>query len=451
MESVMIRSIDRPYAVLTSIPTVGTALAYTHDPVRLMRHIYQQRGPVARVTLPGGQWSFALGPDAVEQALTNPGKALVSGWPLLVGPFFERGLMLLDATEHHQHRRILQHAFTPKRLAGYAMALGTAVATELEDWPRGPEVKAYPALKSLTLNLATRIFMGGTRLADQSEFDRVNAAFVACVQAGGAMVRANLPGTLWRRGYAGRAVLEEFLLRHLPAARASNGDDLFSVLCRISDDGERFTDRDVVNHMIFFLMAAHDTSTSTVSTAVRFLGQHPQWQERCREESLALGVDPTRAGLASLESLDLVIRECLRLSPPVPVVIRKAATDTEILGRPIPQGSHVAVGIALSHFMPEFWSDPERFDPDRFSPARREDKSHRFAWDPFGGGAHKCLGMLFADIEVKVILHQLLRAFRWQVDQGYRPKMNNISLPFPKDGLPVRFQRISPVDARLAS
>src|SRR4029453_13950037 len=131
----------------------------------------------------------------------------------------------------------------------------------------------------LTLNLATQIFMGGHRIADPAQLDRVNRAFIDCVQAAGALLRVAVAGNKWYRATRGGAELERFLVDQLPAARDAGGDDLFSVLTRVEDeDGTRFGDRDVVNHMIFLMMAAHETSTSTVTTAMYYLGRHPEWQ-----------------------------------------------------------------------------------------------------------------------------------------------------------------------------
>ena len=266
----------------------------------------------------------------------------------------------------------------------------------------------------------------------------MNQAFVDCVQAGLGFVRAPLPRTKWRQGVRGRRVLEEFFRRHIPARRASAGTDLFSALCHIeTDDGQRLSDDDVVNHMIFLLMAAHDTSTITVTTMMQQLGQHPEWQARCRAESEALPLHPTLDEIDTLTSLDLVMKECLRLVPPVPGMARQTVKDTEVLGHKIPAGRRVTIGLHLSHHLPELWPDPERFDPERFSDGRREDKVHRYAWQPFGGGVHKCIGLYFGTVEVKMIVHQLLRRFEWTVDPDYVAPMNYHSLPFPKDGLPV--------------
>lgn len=411
-----------------------------------MRYHYDTNGPVSDYTFVGGRWTMLLGPDACETALRNADKAFANagGWGYLIGPFFDRGLMLLDFEEHHHHRRILQEAFTRDRISDYTSTLGPAVESGLDAWSPHPDFQAYPALKDLTLDLATQIFMGRVDVADADEMARVNQAFIDCVQAGLGFIRAPLPGTRWRRGVRGRRELEEFFRRHLPAHRAGDGTDLFSALCQIeTDDGQRLSDDDVVNHMIFLLMAAHDTSTITVTTMMQKLGQHPEWQERCRAESLALPSHPRLDELDGLTSVDLVMKECLRLVPPVPGLARQTVKDTEVLGRRIPAGRLVSIGLHLSHHMDELWTDPERFDPERFAQQRREDKVHRYAWQPFGGGVHKCIGLYFGGVEVKMIVHQLLRRFEWTVDPDYVAPMNYHSLPFPMDGLPIDLHPLS--------
>ena len=426
------------------LPWIGQTLDYVRNPLTMMRTQYDGWGPVSETAFLGKRWTMLLGPDACEAAFRNADKAFASGegWGYLVGPFFDRGLMLLDFDEHHRHRRIMQSAFTRDRLEGYTAALQPAVSAGLAQWHAGPGFLAYPALKELTLDLATEVFMGGAEFTTPDELSRVNQAFIDCVQAATSIVRANVPGTRWGRALRGRRLLEEFFGRHLEDRRSKPGDDLFSVLCHLeTDDGERFSDADVVNHMIFLLMAAHDTSTITVSTMMQQLGQHPEWQQRCRDEALALPESPTMTDLDGLVAIDLVMKECLRLVPPVPMVARKTVKDTEIMGHHIPAGRLVAVMMHLSHHMPELWDDPERFDPERFADDRRDDKVHRHAWDPFGGGVHKCLGLFFAGAEVKTILVHLLRQYEWSVEPGYVAPMSYASLPFPKDGQPVHLTR----------
>ena len=426
------------------LPFVGCTLDYVRDPLALMREQYAAAGPVSEMDFFGETWTVLLGPDACGVALRNADKAFANGegWGYLIGPFFDRGLMLLDFEEHHRHRRIMQSAFTRERLEGYTATLQPAVAAGLACWEPGHDFRAYPALKDLTLDLATEVFMGGAELATLDELEQVNQAFIACVQAATSLIRANVPGTRWARGIRGRKLLEEFLGQHLASRRSGTGEDLFSVLCHLETEaGERFSEADVINHMIFLLMAAHDTSTITVSTVMQQLGQHPEWRTRCRAEALALPERPTLADLDGLVGLGLVIKESLRLVPPVPVLARRTVKETEVLGHHVPAGRLVAVMSHLSHHLPELWPDPERFDPERFAADRREDKVHRHAWEPFGGGVHKCLGMAFAGAEVATILVHLLRQYDWSVEPDYHAPMSYTSLPFPKDGQPVHLTR----------
>ena len=421
------------------LPFLGYLPQYIRDPMTLWRERYARYGPVSWFGSLGERNVQLLGPEACGIALSNRDKAFAGGWEPLIGPFFHRGLMLLDFDEHLTHRRIMQQAFTHDRLSAYTDLMHPAIENGLARWSSAPDFRVYPAVKKLTLDLATSLFMGGVGETDAARMDQINRAFIDCVQAATAYVRKPLPGTRWRRGVLGRRTLERFLRAYLPQRRAGPGEDLFSALCHIeSEDGERFTDTDIVNHMIFLLMAAHDTSTITITTMMRHLGQHPEWEERCRAECAALGTDtPSLADLDRLHSLDLVMKECLRLVAPVPSLARITVKDTEVLGFFIPAGIRVSVTPLFSHHLSEYWTEPERFDPERFAEPRREDRSHRFAWEPFGGGVHKCIGLYFSGAEVKSVMHHLLTRYEWSVDPAYETPLDYTALPYPKDGQPV--------------
>ena len=111
-------------------------------------------------------------------------------------------------------------------------------------------------------------------------------------------------------------------------------------------------------------------------------------------------------------------------------------------GFQIPKGTPVGISPIHTHHMPSIWTDPHRFDPERFSPARAEHKQHPSAYLPFGGGAHLCIGQHFADMEVKSVLHQVLRQFRFSVPAGYRMPYQLVPIAKPKDGLPITLQRL---------
>jgi cytochrome P450 len=276
------------------------------------------------------------------------------------------------------------------------------------------------------------------------ESDEVNHAFIDTVAAGLSYIRADIPGGGWHRGLVARRRLEEYFWGLLPAKRAGNGTDLFSQLCRATTpDGTSFTDEDVVNHMIFVLMAAHDTSSITTSTLAYYLAKHPEWQDRLRAEARALG-KPTLDyhDIDRLPLLDMAFRETLRLNPAVGGIMRQAVKDTAICGQFIPAGTTLFVLPVGMHRLEEYWSNPDRFDPLRFAPHRQEHKQHPFLWSPFGGGVHKCIGMYFGAMQVKSIIYQLLLNYAWSVPKDYEAPMEYGTGYFPGDGLPVRLTRL---------
>ena len=129
---------------------------------------------------------------------------------------------------------------------------------------------------------------------------------------------------------------------------------------------------------------------------------------------------------------------------PVPSIPRRALRDTVIDGYRIPEGAIVASSPYQNHFLDEIWPNPTKFDPERFGPERREDKVHRLAFEPFGAGVHKCIGMHFAGMQVRAIFHQLLLDYEWSVPTGYEMPIDLVALPFARDGLPVTLRRLAP-------
>lgn len=197
------------------LPLLGYTAQFLSGKVITSRARYDRNGPVSWIRVFGIKVVTAPGPDACGEVLQNPSRAFASGpgWAFLIGPFFRRGLMLLDFEEHHVHRRIMQQAFTRDRLASYLEPMNTTLAAGLAGWPTSRDFQVYPAIKQLTLDVATRTFMGAQLDADAS---RLNAAFVDCVRAGTAALRFRVPGLRWSRGLAGRQALEDFLYPQLP-------------------------------------------------------------------------------------------------------------------------------------------------------------------------------------------------------------------------------------------
>ncbi|MCW2787069.1 MAG: cytochrome [Marmoricola sp.] len=404
-----------------------------------LRSVY---GDVIKLNVFGTTLHACFGLDAAEQVLINRERDFANGpaWSHFIGPFFRRGLMLLDFDEHLHHRRILQAAFTNEAMRRYHAVMVPHIKAGMAGWGEVDGPRMNELFKQLTLDLALETFVGVE--LTKAEQDKLNKAFIAAVRGGTSIIRRNVPGTPWAKGLAARKVLEEFFYTHLPAKRRDGGDDLFAQLCIArSEEGDEFSDEDIVNHMIFLLMAAHDTSTITMSAMAYYLAKNPEWQDKARAEAIAAGGSDYDA-INGLELQERIMKESLRLCSPVPSMPRVAVRDTAVNGFRIPEGSFVAVSPYYNHHDSGVWPDAERFDPDRFAEDRREDKVHRMAFHAFGGGVHKCIGMYFAGMQVRAIFHELLLNYRWSVPDDYEWPLDLIALPFPRDRLPVTLERL---------
>jgi cytochrome P450 len=405
------------------------------------RRTLERFDDVTFIKLFGNKVVLFLTPAGAQAVAMNLDKALANGpaWGTFIGLGFRRGILLLDFDEHRLHRSVMQSAFSSPNLKGYLQEMQPMLAERVVNLPAG-QVRLGHTFKAISLSMAMEVFVG-VKLP-QAETDRIIKAFMDCLASVGAFVRYPIPGGQWARAIAARKELEEFFFRLIPQKRATETPDLFSVLCHArSEHGEMFSDEDVVNHMIFVLFAAHDTSTVTLTTMAYYLARFPQWQERARARALSLPAELAYEHLGEMTELEWVMKEALRLNPPVPWLARQAVKDTEVNGYYIPAGTMVMAPTTAIHSNPRVWHDPYRFDPERFSPERAEDKCHRFAWMPFGGGVHKCIGLYFAQMEIKTILHHLLRNFEWSVPEDYRWTLEPRSLGDPVDGLPAQLRR----------
>jgi cytochrome P450 len=404
-------------------PPIIADLRFLRDTLGFLRAVHERRGPVTRIFVFGRPQVLALGAEVNARTLFDHDDAFsaAGGWTPLLGELFPGGLILRDGADHRRHRRLMLPAFRRDRIDLYHRQMQPLVDATIGDWLQRGQVELHGCVKRLTLDIAARVFLG---IQLQHEVDSVARDFIHLVQASAALVRYPLPGGAYRRGLQARERLVRFLSARIAARRTGDGDDLFSLLCRErDDDGHPYTDAEVVDHMVFMLMAAHDTTTSALATVVMALGEQPDWQQRATDED---GAD--------------ILREALRLYPPLPTIARMATRELQIEGCRIPAGTRLIVAPLFVQRDPRWWTDPDRFDPGRFGPARAEHRSHPAAWTPFGGGAHMCVGMNFAEMQVQAVLRALRERARWTVAPGFRNDYAYLPIGRPRGGLPVHFE-----------
>jgi cytochrome P450 len=358
---------------------------------------------------------------------------------------FPRGLMLLDFDEHRLHRRALSVAFKSGPMKSYLAALDAGISQRVTRWRQLPgPILFYPAMKQLTLDLAATSFLGE---GIGPEVDEITRAFIDMVAASVTPIRQPWPGTQMARGVKGRKRVVAYFSEQIPLRRAKGGgDDLFSQLCHAThEDGALLSTQDIVDHMSFLMMAAHDTLTSSLTSFVAALAANRQWQEKLRDEVTALDIavhEPTTFDkLEAMPLSEMAFKEAMRMKPPVPSIPRRATRDFSFKGYAIPAGTLVAINPLFTHHMPEIWPDPDAFDPMRFTDEAQRNR-HRFAWVPFGGGAHMCLGLHFAYMQAKCFARHFLQNLEVSLEPGYKPDWQMWPIPKPKDGLRVTLKPV---------
>ncbi len=425
------------------VPLFGTTLEQLRDPMAFTRRMVAKYGKVFRTHSFGAYNVGLLGPEANELMLFDRDKIFSSeqGWGPVLWRLFPRGLMLLDFDHHRMDRRTLSVAFKPEPMRNYADALNTGIQTRIAEWS-GKSFQFYPAIKQLTLDLAATSFLG---IPWGPEADKINKSFVDMVAASVGIARTPLPFTKMAKGVAGRKYMSDFFARAIPERRKAERTDIFTQICHARDEnGNLLSDQAIIDHMNFLMMAAHDTITSSVTTMVMLLGKNPEWQDKLRAEMLGVaeaGRPIDHNALPQLELTEMAFKESLRLIPPVPIMPRRALKDFEFGGYTIPAGTHVGVNTSYTHMMPEYWPNPDKFDPMRFTPDQVRDR-HKYAWVPFGGGAHMCLGLHFAYMQSKIFFHHLLTTHRIVLAEGYDPAWQAWPIPKPKDGLHIRLEKL---------
>lgn len=424
------------------VPLLGYTLDFLKDPLALSEKLYRRNGNIVRTRMVN-EVILMYGPEANQFVLQNTDHQFSSewGWWYHLHRVFPNNVMMMDGDLHWFQRKLMAHAFKKPQLVEYLNRMNPEIKAGLTKFPTGRNVLMFPAIKKLTLDMGAKIFMG-TDVGPQA--DQLNHDFLVTVDAAMAIIRDPIPGTLMARGVKARQRLEDYFYGMIAQKRATQTPDFFSQFCHAEDEsGQRFTDKQIVDHMIFLMMAAHDTTTSTLTTMIYALGKDQEWQDRLREKSMALGDDFLEFDqLAGLNEHEWCMNEALRMYPPLTSMPRGVAKDCEFQGHKLYRGELVGISPILTHYLPEYWNNPYRFEPERFGPGRAEQKKNFFQFIPFGGGHHTCLGQHFAGVQVKAMMHQMLRHYRWSVPKDYTIPYQLVPIVKPKDDLPVTFEKL---------
>ncbi len=424
------------------LPILGHSMEIYKDPYAWAVKRSKQFGPVSRMKMLGGEGVLAVGPDINQRILLDQNKEFSSkmGFMGRLTMFFSGSLIMEDFNVHKHQRRIVQTAFKNEALKHYTNEINKIYDRALNEWEgdAGSEILFFNYIKNLLLEVAAEIFIGETERGERVE--KLNQAFIDCVNGTMYMFPINLPGFTLYKGLQGKKYLQKFFSELVPKKRAGDGLDMLSHFCREKDDnGNYFTDQEITDQTIFLLFAAHDTTTAAITHTIYFLARHPEIKEKVYQECLALGKDELAyEDLDQVPYMQQVFNEVQRCRPSVPLLPRRTIRDVEMEGVKVPAHTIVYTLPRFEHMMEEYWTNPTTFDPDRFSPERSEHKKHPFQFHPFGGGAHKCIGMHFSQMEYKCFLHKFILKYDFEGAHKKDPYMQSLPLPKPIDDMPIK-------------
>jgi cytochrome P450 len=298
-----------------------------------------------------------------------------------------------------------------------------------------------------TFNVISATMFAGS--ADQEAADILQAAdtTLATISWDIAAVLMGLPDWVWvpgkfrrrRGGQRLRAAVAAILVRRRSGGEMS-GNDLLARLAaaRDPDTGAPMSEQQLIDNLLTFLAAGHETTAKALTWSLYLLARAPQWQERIRSEVQAVTAGrPIDAGhIDQLVITRAVLKEAMRLYPPAPIMTRVAAEDVELAGEKLRAGSLIFIPIFAVHRHRRLWPDPDRFDPERFTP-EREATYARTQFMPFGFGARTCIGMSFAMLEGIALLGTLVAGARFGWDGRHAPEpISRVTLR-PKGGMPL--------------
>jgi cytochrome P450 len=402
----------------------------------------------------GIETAFVMDPETI-QAVLLADSGRYSKQPLyddVLGDAIGGGLLSAEGDAWRWQRRLAAPLFRAEEMLGFTPAFAKACAPALQRWKAAPgAVQPIDAdMASVTLHALQDTVLGANLADDERErIDRYGSTFLRESAWKLALTTLHMPrGTphpgflrMRRAGRELRAVAARVLASRRAEGREAQGTDLLSRLIAARDPatGEAMPDALIVDNVVTFLMAGHETTAQALTWTLYLLALFPEWQERARQEIRdVIGDGPIEpAQVARLTLVEMIFQEAMRLYPPAPSLMRRALTEVTLGDTTVSPESAVVIPIYAIHRHHLLWTEPLRFDPNRFSPEAKATR-HRCSYLPFSTGPRNCIGASFAMVEGRVILATLLSRAKFDLPDG------EIPVPFarvtlrPKNGLRLK-------------
>jgi len=450
----MAKTLRAEYAPELSGPT--GLYRFARDPLGSLERAKERHGDAAAFGQFRQKNVLFSDPDAVEAMLVGRQREFekdlfTKGLVLLLGS----GLLTNEGDAWKQKRKLLAPSFQPREIAAYGETMVACAENTLSELREGESFDAYAAMMRLALDVVARTLFG-------SEFERFDVveeslrvadrSYRNLWRTWRAFVRRWFPLAAFRDLDDARRRLDAVVLELITKKRRNPGTDMLSKLVTLTDEtGAAMTDAEIRDEAMTVFLAGHETTALALTYSLHLLATHPAEYDRLIGEidrELG-GRRPTVADAPKLPFTNAVVRESLRLYPPVWAMARLAARDTELLGVPLRQGTQVIVSQWVMHRDQRFFQSPEAFRPERWLNGEC-DALPRFAYFPFGGGPRVCIGQHFALLEVALILARFAQAVRFERASGETLELAPVITLRPKGAVPFTVRRREPPSDRAA-
>ncbi len=433
------------------LPLLGVIRDVRRDSLGFLRRASREYGPVSTYRLGPRRSYLVAHPDGVKHVLQdnvrNYTKDHVSY--SLMRRVVGDGLLTSQGDTWLKQRRLAQPAFHRARIAAMATQMVRATQDLAEQWSEsqrsGEPRRASRDMLELTLRIVGEALLGSDVRA---QTDAVSASFnVLSEQIVGRfrtlrLIPPVLPTAYDRAFREANRSLRQVVSTLVTERRRNLEDhgDLLSMFMLAQDEetGARMDDAHVQDEVLTMLLAGHETTATALTWTWALLEQNPEAERALHAEldRVLAGRPPTVEDVPRLEYTRRVLDEAMRLYPPIYILSRSIVEDDVICGYRVRGGTMLDLSPYATHRLPEFWPEPERFDPDRFTPERVAARP-RYAYFPFIGGPRQCIGNTFALMEGVLILATLAQRHRPRMVAGYTLRAEPLITLRPSEELPV--------------